>query len=270
MIFNEKTKKWESPYWHPAVTTDAVVFGFDKEEKSLQVLLIKRGKAKPGETPAFEGYWALPGGFLQQDEPTDECVHRELFEESYMKLFDNDNGIMPEFIEQLKTYSARGRDPREFVITVAYYALVKKEKYAIKGGDDAAEAKWFPINEISELKLAFDHAQIIQDAIEKLRERIHFEPIGFQLLDKEFTMPQLQNIYIAILDPAEENKSLQDRRNFPKKMLKLGYIKNIKVVVNDKEQDKTVKGTPYRAPKLYYFDPEAYTSAKKLGMRLEF
>ena len=68
MIFNEKTKKWESPYWHPAVTTDAVVFGFDKEEKSLQVLLIKRGKAKFGETPAFEGYWALPGGFLQQDE----------------------------------------------------------------------------------------------------------------------------------------------------------------------------------------------------------
>lgn len=142
-----------------------------------------------------------------------------------MNLFNNDKGIKPEFIEQLKTYSARGRDPREFVITVAYYALVKKEKYAIKGGDDAAEARWFSIDEISGLKLAFDHAQIIQDAVEKLREKIHFEPIGFQLLDKEFTMPQLQNIYIAILDPTEENKSLQDRRNFPKKMLKLGYIK---------------------------------------------
>ena len=261
MVFNEKTQKWESPYWHPAVTTDAVVFGFGKEDKSLQVLLIKRGKAKAGEVPAFEGYWALPGGFLQQDEPTDECVNRELFEESYMNLFNNDKGIKPEFIEQLKTYSARGRDPREFVITVAYYALVKKEKYAIKGGYDAAEARWFSIDEISGLKLAFDHAQIIQDAVEKLREKIHFEPIGFQLLDKEFTMPQLQNIYIAILDPTEENKSLQDRRNFPKKMLKLGYIK---------ETGKKVTGNPYRSPKLYTFDEEAYASAKKIGMRLEF
>lgn len=78
MIFNEKTKKWESPFWHPAVTTDAVVFGFDKEDLSLQVLLIKRGYAKPGEVPAFEGHWALPGGFLQEDETTEECVHREL------------------------------------------------------------------------------------------------------------------------------------------------------------------------------------------------
>lgn len=81
------------------------------------------------------------------------------------------------------------------------------------------------------------------------------------MLDKEFTMPQLQNIYIAILDPTEENKSLQDRRNFPKKMLKLGYIK---------ETGKKVTGNPYRSPKLYTFDEEAYASAKKIGMRLEF
>ena len=91
-------------------------------------------------------------------------------------------------------------------------------------------------------------------------------PIGFQLLDKEFTMPQLQNIYIAILDPAEENKSLQDRRNFPKKMQKLGYIK--KVIIDQKE--KKLTGNPYRSPQLYTFDQEAYASAKKLGMRLEF
>ena len=261
MEYNKKTGKWESPYWHPALTTDAVVFGFDKEDGSLQVLLIKRGKAKPGETPAFEGYWALPGGFIQKDEPTDECVHRELFEESSMRLFNNDKGIQPEFIEQLKTYSARGRDPREFVVTVAYYALVKKDKYIIKGGDDAAEAKWFSIDEIPYLKLAFDHAQIIQDAIDRLRERIHFEPIGFNLLDKEFTMPQLQNIYIAILNPPEDDNTIRDRRNFPKKMLKLGYIR---------ETGKKVTGNPYRSPKLYTFDEEAYKDAKKIGMRLEF
>ena len=111
------------------------------------------------------------------------------------------------------------------------------------------------------LSLAFDHAQIIQDAINKLRERIHFEPIGFNLLDKEFTMPQLQNIYIAILKPTEDDNTIRDRRNFSKKMLKLGYIK---------ETGKNVTGNPHRSPKLYAFDEEAYKDAKKIGMRLEF
>lgn len=261
MEYNETTGKWESKFWHPALTTDAVVFGFDKEDASLQVLLIKRGKAKAGEVGAFEGCWALPGGFLKQDEPTDECVYRELYEESAMRLFDSDNGIKPEFIEQLKTYSARGRDPREFVVTVAYYALVKRDRYDIRGGDDAAEAKWFSIGELQGLRLAFDHAQIIEDAIERLRERIHFEPIGFNLLDKEFTMPQLQSIYIAILNPPEDDMAIRDRRNFPKKMLKLGYIK---------ETGKKLTGNPHRSPKLYVFDEEAYKNVKKLGMRLEF
>ena len=152
-----------------------------------------------------------------------------------------------------------------FKSVVVYYFfhknIVKRDKYVIKGGDDAAEAKWFSVNELSELKLAFDHAQIIQDAVERLRERIHFEPIGFNLLDKEFTMPQLQNIYIAILNPPEEDNTIRDRRNFPKKMLKLGYIK---------ETGKKVTGNPYRSPKLYTFDEEAYKEAKKIGMRLEF
>lgn len=261
MEYNKETGKWESKYWHPALTTDAVVFGFDKDKGTLQVLLIKRGMAKPGEVPAFEGCWALPGGFVKQDESTDECVRRELFEESSMKLFNNDKGIEPEFIEQLKTYSELGRDPREYVATVAYYALVKKDEYVIKGGDDAAEAQWFSIDELPELNLAFDHSQIIDDAIHRLRERIHFEPIGFNLLDKEFTMPQLQSIYIAILNPPENDSAIRDRRNFPKKMLKLGYIK---------ETGKTLTGNPHRSPKLYTFDEEAYKNAKKIGMRLEF
>ena len=94
-----------------------------------------------------------------------------------------------------------------------------------------------------------------------MQQRIHFEPIGFHLLNKEFTMPQLQNIYIAILNPPEDDNKLRDRRNFPKKMLKLGYIK---------ETGKKVTGNPYRSPKLYTFDEEAYKNAKKIGMRLEF
>ena len=76
MKYNDKTQMYESKYWHPALTTDAVIFGFDKDDSSLQILLIKRGKGKKEEIPAFEGYWALPGGFIQKDESTDDCVKR--------------------------------------------------------------------------------------------------------------------------------------------------------------------------------------------------
>ena len=260
MKYNKKTKMYESKFWHPALTTDAVIFGFDNDDSSLQILLIKRGKAKDGEIGAYEGFWALPGGFIQENESTDDCVRRELLEEASMKLFVNDKGIDPEFLEQLKVYSGKDRDPREYVATVAYYALVKRKKYTIKGGDDAADAKWFPVNKISELQLAFDHGQIIQYAIERLREKIHFEPIGFNLLDETFTMSQLHNIYLAILEPPAD-APIRDRRNFPRKMLKLGYIK---------PTEQKMKGTPYKQPKLFSFVPEAYQAAKKIGMRLEF
>lgn len=240
---NEISGLWESRYWHPAVTTDAVVFGFDGEK--LNVLLIERG----GEP--FKGSWALPGGFIiKTDKSAKDAVYRELHEETNVK------GI---YLEELQTFSDEGRDPRERVITIAFFALVVKDEYQIKGGDDAREAKWFLIDQLP--KLAFDHDKIINVALERLQQRIHFEPIGFHLLNKEFTMPQLQNIYIAILNPPEDDNKLRDRRNFPKKLLKLGYIK---------ETGKKVTGNPYRSPKLYTFDEEAYKNAKKIGMRLEF
>lgn len=243
MVFNKQSKMWESPYWHPAVTTDAVVFGFDGEQ--LNVLLVERG----GEP--YKGCWALPGGFItEKDESARAGVYRELHEETNVEDI---------YLEELQTFSNIGRDPRERVITIAFFALVVKDKYQIKGGDDARNAKWFPIGDLPEL--AFDHTEIIETALERLRQRIHFEPIGFHLLDKEFTMPQLQNIYIAILNPPEDDNKLRDRRNFPKKMLKLGYIK---------ETGKKVTGNPYRSPKLYTFDENAYAEAKKIGMRLEF
>lgn len=243
MILNETTGKWESRYWHPAVTVDAVVFGFDGEK--LNVLLIERG----GEP--YKGAWALPGGFIiQTDKSAQDAVYRELHEET------NVDDI---FLEELETFSDEGRDPRERVITIAYFALVVKDKYIIKGGDDAREAKWFPIDKLPEL--AFDHNKIIDVALERLRQRIHFEPVGFHLLDKEFTMPQLHSIYLAILNPPADDKKLRDRRNFPKKMLKLGYIR---------PTGKKVTGNPHRSPALYTFDEEAYKTAKKIGMRLEF
>ena len=240
---NSKTGLYESQYWHPAVTTDAVVFGFD--DTNLNVLLIKRDNDPYRET------WALPGGFIrEEDETAMEGVFRELHEETNVKDI---------YLEELKTFSNKNRDPRERVITIVYFALVKMKKYEIKGGDDAKEAKWFPIEDLP--ALAFDHAEIIQTAINRLRERIHFTPIGFDLLDDLFTMQQLQAIYIAILNPPKDDKKLRDRRNFPRKMLKLGYIK---------ETEQKVTGTPYKQPKLYTFDKEAYDNAKKIGMRLEF
>ena len=243
MKYNKKTKLWESPYWHPAVTTDSVVLGFDG--KDLNVLLIKRG------LEPYKNMWALPGGFMRpEDRSAHDCAYRELREET-----DVDDLYM----DELGVFSNHDRDPRERVITIAFFALVVKSKYHVRGGDDAQEAKWFPVKELP--ALAFDHKAIIETALERLRQRIHFEPIGFHLLDKEFTMPQLHNIYKAILDPPEDDTKLSDRRNFPKKMLKLGYVK---------ETGKKMTGNRYRSPKLYTFDEDAYQKAKKIGMRLEF
>lgn len=243
MNYNSTTKLWESKYWHPAVTTDAVVFGFDGEQ--LNVLLIERGNEP------YLGSWALPGGFIKEDDKSaEDSVYRELHEETNVEDI---------YLEEFKTFSEAGRDPRERVITIAFFALVVKDKYVIKGGDDARKAEWFPVDKLPEL--AFDHKKIIDEALERLRHRIHFEPIGFHLLDKEFTMPQLQNIYISILNPERNDTRLLDRRNFAKKMIKLGYIK---------ETGEKITGNPYRSPKIYVFDEEAYKLAKKGGMKLEF
>ncbi len=237
---------WESPFWHPSVATDAVVFGFDIDENSLDILLIQRG------VEPFKGKWALPGGFLQKGESAEMCVKRELEEETRMKDI---------YLEQIGAFSEPDRDKGhdDQVISISYFALVRSKDHEVIGGDDAVRAKWFPVKEHPEL--AFDHEKILAKALRALQERIHFAPIGFELLDEKFTMPQLQNIYIAILDPDGTDTRLQDRRNFQKKMLNLGYIR---------DTGEKVTGNPYRSPKMYSFDMEAYEAAKKLGMRLEF
>ena len=221
-------------YPHPSVTTDCVIFGFDGEK--LQVLLIERG------IEPFKGTWALPGGFVKMDESCEEGAIRELEEAT---------GLKNTYIEQLHTFSNPTRDPRERVITVAYYALVKIQD--VKGGDDARNAKWFPLNQVPEL--AFDHAQILRKAIKRLRERIYFKPIGFELLPEKFTLKQLQNLYEAILDVRF------DRSNFAKKMLHLNILKQL---------DETVWPTPKREAYLYSFNAESYNELKQKGFRNEF
>ena len=165
-------------YPHPAVTTDCVIFGFDGER--LQVLLIERG------IEPFKGRWAFPGGFIKMDETAEEGALRELKEET---------GMENAFIQQFHTFSNPLRDPRERVITIAFYALVRIQE--VKGGDDAASARWFPLDEIP--ALAFDHDHMLRMATQRLRQEIHFHPIGFELLPEKFTLRELQSLYEAIL-----------------------------------------------------------------------
>lgn len=229
-----ETKKYSYDYPHPAVTTDCVIFGFDGSD--LKVLLIERG------IEPFKGKWALPGGFLKMDETAHEGALRELEEET---------GMTNAYIRQFHTFTEPGRDPRERVITIAHYALVRLQE--VKGGDDAAQARWFTMDEIP--PLAFDHDRILRMAQKMLRERIHFEPVGFELLPETFTMKQLQNLYEAILDVHF------DRRNFAKKMFHLGLLI---------QTEDMVRTSPKRESQLLRFNKEKYDELKQKGFRLEF
>jgi 8-oxo-dGTP diphosphatase len=211
-----------------------VIFGFNGER--LQVLLIERG------IEPYKGHWAFPGGFLKMDETAEEGAKRELKEET---------GLADAYIQQLHTFSNPDRDPRERVITIAYYALVKIQE--VKGGDDAASARWFPLDEIP--PLAFDHDYILRMATQRLREQIHFQPIGFELLPEKFTIKELQSLYEAILGINF------DRRNFAKKMLHLEILT---------ELDETVWPTPKREARLYKFNADKYEELKRKGFRIEF
>lgn len=221
-------------YPHPSVTTDCVIFGFDGSK--LKVLLIERG------IEPYKGRWAFPGGFLKMEESAEEGALRELQEET---------GLTGAYIEQFHTFTDPKRDPRERVITIAYFALVRIQD--VKGGDDAAKAQWFALDEIPQL--AFDHDMILRMAQSRLRERIHFQPIGFELIPEKFTMKDLQELYEAILEVKFE------RSNFAKKMLHYELVEQL---------EETVWPTPKREARLYRFNKKNYEEFKKKGFQLEF
>ena len=226
--------KYHYKYPHPSVTTDCVIFGFDGTR--LNVLLIERG------IEPFKGRWAFPGGFMKMDEDAETGAKRELFEET---------GLKTAYIRQFHAFTAPDRDPRERVITIAYYALVRISD--VKAGDDATKAQWFPIDKVP--ALAFDHDLILRKATNELRRQIHFEPIGFELLPEKFTMTQLQHLYEAILGVKF------DRRNFYTKMHNLGLLTQL---------GETVPLANKKEAFLYSFNPESYNEMKEKGFRLEF
>lgn len=186
-------------YPHPAVTTDVVLFTL--RDSRLQLLLIRRG-----DEP-FKGHWALPGGFLQIDEDLEQGALRELEEET---------GVSGVYLEQLRTYGRPGRDPRERVISVGYYALAPSDRLRIKAASDAVATDWFSIGDLP--TLAFDHDEIIRTAHERLVAKLDYSTIAFQFMPQCFTLSELQDVYEILLD-AE-----LDKRNFRKWALALEQI----------------------------------------------
>lgn len=177
MADNDKEMRYCYRYPHPSVTTDCAVFGFDGAE--LRVLLVQRGNEP------YKGRWAFPGGFLNMDESAEEGALRELQEETGLEGLN---------VCQFHTFSAPGRDPRERVITIAYLALVRMRQ--VQGGDDAADARWFPLDQLP--PLAFDHDLMLRMAVQALCRQIHLGPMGWEPFPEDFTVGELQGIYRAL------------------------------------------------------------------------
>ena len=218
-----------------ALTVDCVVFGMDQDD--LKVMLIQRDLAP------FRGKWALPGGFVRLDETVEEAARRELQEET---------GLEKVFLEQLYTYGEIDRDPRERVVTVAWYALVRLSDHLVRAATDARDAAWFGLHDIP--KLAFDHEKILQDAYQRLQGKVRYQPIGFELLPKKFTLTQLQKFYEIILD-----RTL-DKRNFRKKILSMKVLQELDEVETD---------VAHRAARLYRFNKTQYRKMTKQGVNFE-
>lgn len=223
-------------FQRPSLTVDCVIFGLD-EQNLLKVMLIQRG------IEPFQGKWALPGGFVQLEESLEAAALRELHEET---------GISNVFLEQLHTFGDIDRDPRERVVTVAYYALVNLSRHEIRATTDASDAAWFSLANLPEL--AFDHDRILVAALTRLKGKARYEPIGFELLPKKFTLSQLQRLYEIILGHK------LDKRNFRKKILKMNLLTKL---------DETQKDVSHRAARLYEFDEQRYLQLREKGFNFE-
>ncbi len=218
------------------VAVDAVVFGYESK-KNLSVLLIKRG------VEPYKDAWALPGGLVLENESLEAAVERELQEET---------GVEIDYLEQLYSFGKPKRDPRNRVISISYFGLVKPNHFKIEAATDAAEAKWFPVKDIPEL--AFDHQDILNLAQDRLKSKLHYQPIGFDLLNRSFPFSDLEHLYTTILE-----KDI-DRRNFRKKLMSFGIIEETG------EMSQVGSGRP---AKLFRFNTNKYEALAKDGFHFE-
>ncbi|WP_204508366.1 NUDIX hydrolase [Aestuariivirga litoralis] len=182
------------------MTTDICLFTVVDDD--LRILLVRRG------LEPFKGAWALPGGFLQENETLDQCAARELQEET---------GVAGTHLEAFATFSEPKRDPRYRVVTAAYFALVPATDHALQSGSDADDAQWHRMQSLP--KLAFDHADIITAARGALAGKLDREPLVLALLPARFTLTQIQKVYEAV-----EGQPL-DKRNFRRAILAKGWIR---------------------------------------------
>lgn len=219
-----------------SLTVDAVVFGYEAPD-NLSVLLIKRA------IEPFKDCWALPGGFVREDESLEQGVERELIEET---------GITVDYLEQLYSFGEPLRDPRARIISVSYFGLIKPSGLELNPTTDALEAQWFNINDLPEL--AFDHQAIVDKAISRLRAKVTYEPIGFELLNEKFSFSELENLYTTLL-----GRQI-DRRNFRKKILSFGLLEQL---------DEQRKEGPGRPATLFKFELSKYKSYQEKGLYFE-
>jgi len=235
MSTDKKKNMYCYRYPHPAVTVDCIIFAL--HENDLKVLLIQRG-ADP-----YKNFWALPGGFVEIDENVDTAAERELAEETGMEKI---------FLEQLYTFGEPKRDPRERVISVAYYSLVRLKEHRPVAGSDALNTCWFPIRQLP--KLAFDHSQVMDMAIKRLQGKVIYAPVIFDLLPGKFRLNQLRKVYEIIL----ERPIAAD--GFRKKILGTGMLTPLN------EFDNSENGPPAR---LYRFDKKRYKKMLEDGFTFE-
>lgn len=224
-------------YERPGLTVDCVIFGLDLESASLKVMLIER------DLEPFAGMWAIPGGFVRKGESLQAAAQRELKEET---------GIEDVFLEQLYSFGDPQRDPRGWVVSVAYYALVSPERHPALAATDARDARWFAVDRLP--RLAFDHTEILAVALARLRGKLTYAPIGFELLPKKFTIKQLQRLYEIVLGRKLDN------RNFRKKIFAMDVLRQL---------DEIQKGVAHRAARLYKFDEKKYRQLIKQGLNFE-
>lgn len=236
MINKESVKIVEDASVMDAFSIDCVVFGFDNG--ILEVLLVQHGEG------ISKGKWALPGGWIKKTESADNAAHRLLGELT---------GLDNIYLEQLKAFGEPDRFPLRRVITIGYYALLKREDFNVKAGFTASDAKWYKINDIPDL--IYDHNEILAFSIKQLRNRVRQAPVGFNLLPEKFTLLQLMHLYEEILGIE------MDKSNFRRKILHMKLL----LALNEKQQDVS-----HRAAKLYKFDPKIYEKLTQKGFNFEF